>query len=40
MEMHPEPESRPVGLTAESMGCPAAVVVKVEAIDDVPAMPE
>ena len=35
-----EPESRPVGLTQDDLGCPAAVVVKAEAIDDVPAMPE
>jgi hypothetical protein len=42
MEMHPEPENRPVGLKPEDLGCPAAVAehVTVEVVDDVPAMPE
>ena len=42
IEMHPEPAARPVGLKQEDLGCPAAVVeqVTVEAVDDVPPMPE
>ena len=42
MEMHPEPENRPVGLKPEDLGCPAVVAenVAVEVLDDVPPMPE